>query len=306
MRSRAIEGRVVAQAKINVFLRVLARATDGYHSIETLFLRLDLGDVVRLRVDDAPRRSIACRGPMYPAAGLGAPEQNLAFRAAVAYADVAGWPNGFSIDVDKRVPVGGGLGGGSADAAAVLRILDALAPDPIGAGAIAEIAVQLGADVPFLVSDSACALAWGRGERLLKLRPPPPRDVELLVPDFSVSTKWAYDQLVTARPEAQARPVIYRAAELSSWEHLATIATNDLEPVVAARHPDIAAFAAALRARGARVALMSGSGSSVVGIFDTTPGLRADSPRGTNVSDVTVSSLRTRTSDRVVGVEPIE
>lgn len=307
MRSRAVEGRVIAQAKINLLLRVLAREADGYHSIETLFLRVDLGDVVRVRVSSTPKRSIECHGAAYPAAGLGPAKQNLAYRAATAYVEVAGWPNGFAIEIEKLVPVGGGLGGGSADAAAVLRVLDALAPDPIGAGALAQIAARLGADVPFMVSDSAFALAWGRGERLLHLKPPPPRDVELLVPRFGVSTKWAYEQLASSRGDSQPRPVIHRAAQLSSWDHLAAMAINDLEPVVSGHHPEIGMCVATLRARGARIAMMTGSGSTVFGVFDDKAGGVGESPAATGApTSDTVGRLRTRSSSRVVGVERIE
>jgi 4-diphosphocytidyl-2-C-methyl-D-erythritol kinase len=307
MRSRAVGARVVAQAKINLFLRVLAREADGYHSIETLFLRLDLGDVVRVRVSSKPGRSIECHGAAYPPAGLGPPEQNLAYRAAAAYVDVAGWPNGFAIEIEKLVPVGGGLGGGSADAGAVLRVLDALAPDPIGAGALGQIGGRLGADVPFMASDSACALAWGRGERLLHLKPPTPREVELLLPGFGVSTRWAYERFSASRGELKPRPVIHRTAQLSSWDHLAAIAINDLEPVVAGHHPEISACVAALRASGARIAMMSGSGSTVFGVFDEAVRRADQSPGATTAptSDV-ATSLWTRTASRVVGVERIE
>jgi 4-diphosphocytidyl-2-C-methyl-D-erythritol kinase len=307
MRSRAVEGRVIAQAKINLFLRILAREVDGYHSIETMFLRVDLGDVVRVRVTSKSDRSIDCQGAAYPAAGLGAPEHNLAYRAASAYVEVAGWPNGFSIEIEKLVPVGGGLGGGSADAAAVLRILDALAPDPIGAGPLAQIAARLGADVPFMLSDSVSALAWGRGERLLHLRPPTARDVDLLVPAFGVSTRWAYEQFAASRGEAQPRPIIHRAAQLSSWDHLAAIAINDLEPVVASHHSEISAGIADLRARGARIAMMSGSGSVVFGVFDDAISVNGESPNAGSVeTPAAAARLRTRTSSRVVGVERIE
>ncbi|MGH2897799.1 MAG: hypothetical protein ACRDMZ_03935, partial [Solirubrobacteraceae bacterium] len=101
-----------------------------------------------------------CSGPALPAGGLGPTEQNLAFRAATAYAAQTGWPAGFAIEIVKQVPVGGGLGGGSADAGAVLRILDALSPNPLGAKLV-ELATQLGADVPFMTIDSPMALAWG-------------------------------------------------------------------------------------------------------------------------------------------------
>jgi 4-diphosphocytidyl-2-C-methyl-D-erythritol kinase len=299
MRSRAVEVRVLAQAKINLFLRVLGRETDGYHSIETMFLRVDLADVVRVRVADAAERAIRSHGPACPAEGMGPAERNLAYRAAVAYADATGWPRGFAIDVEKNVPVGGGLGGGSADAAAVLRALDAMAPRSAGPETIGRIAARLGADVPFLAGDSACALAWGRGERMLHLPAPPRRQVELLVPPFGVSTAWAYEQLAATWGDVKPRPTTHRVDELSSWDHLATIAVNDLEPVVSARHPEVASSVVALRARGARIAMMSGAGSTVFGIFDR---------RSEIVSRVAgaVASVRTRTANRVVGVERIE
>jgi len=299
MPSRAIETRVLAQAKINLFLRVLGREADGYHSIETLFLRLEIGDVVRVRVGDGAERAIHCHGPTCPRDGLGSAERNLAYRAAVAYADATGWPRSFAIDIEKHIPVGGGLGGGSADAAAVLRSLDAMAPQAAGAQAIAKIAARLGADVPFLASDSVCALAWRRGERMLDLRPPPRRAVELLVPPFSISTQWAYEQLAATWGEIKPQPAVRRATDLSSWSHLEDIAVNDLEPVVSARHPEISACAVALRSRGARIAMMTGSGSTVFGIFDRRSNVLPDA-----VGPIT--NLRTRTAIRVVGVERIE
>jgi 4-diphosphocytidyl-2-C-methyl-D-erythritol kinase len=299
MRSRAVEARVLAQAKINLFLRVLGRENDGYHSIETLFLRLDVADVVRIRVGDGDERVIHCHGPMCPAGGLGPPERNLAYRAAAAYAEATGWPRSFAIHIEKNVPVGGGLGGGSADAAAVLRALDAMAPQAAGPETVARIAARLGADVPFLASDSVCALAWGRGERMLDLRPPPRRQVELLVPPFGISTRWAYEQLAATWGDITPRPAMHRVAELSSWEHLASLAVNDLEPVVSARYPEIASCVIALRARGARVAMMSGSGSTVFGIFDRWSDAVSEVAGG-------VTSLRTRTANRVVGVELTE
>ena len=290
---------MLAQAKINLFLRILGREVNGYHSIETMFLRLDLADVVRVRVGDGRERAIRCHGHACPAEGLGPPEQNLAYRAALAYADAVGWPSGFAIDVEKNVPVGSGLGGGSADAAAVLRALDMMAPKAAGDETIAKIASRLGADVPFLASDSVCALAWGRGERMLDLRPPPRRQAELLVPAFGVSTKWAYDQLAATWGDVRPRPARHRVAELSSWDHLSTVAVNDLEPIVSAKHPEIGACVVNLRARGATIAMMSGSGSTVFGIFDRRP--RAPSDIGGPLT-----SVRTYTANRVVGVERIE
>jgi 4-diphosphocytidyl-2-C-methyl-D-erythritol kinase len=297
---------VVAQAKINLFLRILARAVDGYHSIETLFLRLELGDVVRVRVGGSTR-TLVCHGPTSPFAGIGPADQNLAYRAAIAYADAAGWPSGFSIDLEKLIPVGGGLGGGSADAGAVLRALDALAAEPMGAEALQRLAVGLGADVPFLASDSACGLAWGRGERLLDVPPPPQLPVELLVPGFAVSTKSAYEDFAASHSEYEPRATRHRVSDLSSWPHLAAIAGNDLEPTVGARHPEILACVAALRERGTRIAMMSGSGSAVFGVFEHGGTPAPDRRRGAHDRlPANVSRLYTRTSTRVAGVELID
>ena len=137
---------VIAQAKVNLLLKVLAREADGYHQLETLFCRLALGDVVTVHA--VPHgRSLDCVGPTMPPGGLGKVEDNLAWRAAAAFVDAAGWPDGFAIEITKHIPVGGGLGGGSADAGAVLRALNALAPTPLSPARLLHVSAQLGADV---------------------------------------------------------------------------------------------------------------------------------------------------------------
>ena len=285
---------MLAQAKINLLLRVLAQETSGYHSIETVFLRLDLADEVRVRL--ASGRSLDCAGPALPATGLGPTEKNLAYRAAVAYSEATGWPAGFAIEIDKRIPVGGGLGGGSADAGAVLRALDALSPKPLG-NALVEIAGPLGADVPFMTIDAPLALAWGRGERLFPQHPLAPRPVILLMPDFGISTAQAYGWVASDRGTYAPIPEVVDPASLATWEALPGIATNDFGAVVGRRHPIIAELVDELRAHGAPIAMLSGSGSTVFGIFDNVPDAAAIA-RSTGHS-----AVATRTSDRVVRVE---
>ncbi|HVX40573.1 MAG TPA: 4-(cytidine 5'-diphospho)-2-C-methyl-D-erythritol kinase [Gemmatimonadaceae bacterium] len=287
--------RVAAQAKVNLLLRVLAREASGYHSIETVFLRLDLADQVHVRLTDGAR-SLECAGPTIPAEGLGPTERNLAYRAAMAYTEAAGWPAGFAIEIEKRIPVGGGLGGGSADAGAVLRALDALSPRPIGDGLL-ELAAPLGADVAFMAIEHPMALAWGRGERMLALPPLESRPAVVIQPGFSVATADAYGWVAESRGTYAPRAMLVTPDALATWESAAAIAHNDFERVVAAHHPEIAELVDELDSRDAAIAMMSGSGSSVFGIFDEAPDAAAVT-RSTGHTTVA-----TRTSDRVVRVE---
>lgn len=253
---------VDAQAKLNLRLKVLAREASGYHQLESLFVRIELHDTVRVATD-TKTRTLECPGLDLPA------EQNLAWRAAVAFLEHTNWSTGFHIAIDKRIPAGGGLGGGSADAGAVLRALNALAPKPIPLSALMTLALKLGADVPFLATDAPLALGWGRGERLLALRSLPAREVLLALPPFGVETatafKWYAEATGDAVPPA---PTPITLDDLDRWDAVSTLAENDLESVVTARHPEIAACIDVIRGAGARIARMSGSGSTAFGIFD--------------------------------------
>lgn len=299
--------RVVAQAKVNLFLRILEREPSGFHQLQTLFCRLTLGDVVTVRVGGRGR-SLDCAGPTMPEGGLGPVEENLAWRAAAAFAGRAGWPDGFAIEIDKRIPVGGGLGGGSADAGAVLRILQHLAPAPLPPSDLHAIAAGLGADVAFLAGDAALALAEGRGERMTALPPLPPRPVSLVAFREGVHTGRAYGWLADSRRGRPAPPrVTDPLAPPTGWPAIAALAVNDFEEVVLPRRPDIAAVLATLRAPALReaygpdgFALMSGSGATCLLVRSEEAGLRAV---GSPLPGTT--TLETRTADRVVPVEPI-
>ena len=293
---------VAAQAKVNLRLRILARETSGFHQLETLLLRLDLADTIRVRRTDASR-TLDVVGDVN-ADALGPTERNLAWRAAVAYCDVAGWSDGFAIELEKRIPIGGGLGGGSADAGAVLRAMDAMAKKPLGQAALLRIAFTLGADVPFLTSGHAFALAWGRGERLLALTPPPRRNVALIVPSFGVATKEAYGWLES--PRSSSSPVgeaggVLRPSALSDWKRLLPLAVNDFEPVVITRHPIIGALLEGLRGMGCAPALMSGSGSVVFGVMPLEAGGVRFLPDAAD-GPVHVRGLTTMSANRV---EPV-
>jgi 4-diphosphocytidyl-2-C-methyl-D-erythritol kinase len=259
---------VAAQAKVNLTLRILAREASGFHQIETVFQRLALADAVTVR--ETAGRTLDVRfADASRAVDLGPMEQNLAWRAAEAYAAVAGWPNGFAIEIEKAIPVGGGLGGGSADAAAVLRGLDALAARPLGRDALLGIAARLGADVAFLASPSELALAWGRGDRLLDLPPLPAAPVLLVVPDFGVNTAQAYGAVAAERTAsgAIAGSAWLSPRALGSWSAVARDAVNEFERVVFATHPALARVRDDLAASPQTVlARMSGSGSTLFAV----------------------------------------
>jgi 4-diphosphocytidyl-2-C-methyl-D-erythritol kinase len=260
-----------AYAKINLLLRILAREASGYHSIETLFQRLALHDVVHVRVGSmAP--SLLCTGPAMPDSGLGPVEQNLAWRAAMAYTAAAGWHTGWEIAIDKHIPVGGGLGGGSADAAAVLRALEAMCPSPLGAERLMAVAGTLGADVPFLLSGHSLAWAWGRGDRLLPLPPLPRATVHLATFVEGVNTAAAYRAFAHAREIRGEMPpaTSYDMDTFASWRAIAAVAMNDFEPIVCTMHAGVATVLPTLRHLAAErqasgtptIGMMSGSGAT--------------------------------------------
>lgn len=268
---------VEAQAKVNLRLCVLAREASGYHQLESLFLRIDLADTVRVATDTT-RRELRCPGLDLPQ------EQNLAYRAALAFTEAAGWPTGFHISIDKRIPAGGGLGGGSADAGAVLRALNALAPKPLAADVLHTVALRLGADVPFLTMDAPFALGFGRGERLLALRPLPAREILLALPPFGVETKAAFSWYADAMAGQPLRaPAPLTLDDLDRWDRLVPLAVNDLEAVVVARHAEIRQCVDAFQDAGAKIARMSGSGSTAFGVFDRRLAQEPAVPAGTRL-----------------------
>ena len=304
--------RVLAQAKVNLFLRVLAREESGYHQIETLFCRLDLGDDVVVRTGGRGR-ALDCRG-----AEVGPVERNLAYRAALAYAEARGWPRAFAIEIDKRIPVGGGLGGGSADAGAVLRCLNALARRPLTPAQLLELAARIGADVPFLTLEAPLALAWGRGERLLALPPLPTRNVALICFAQGVATADAYAWLAKSRGAYVPSPTAWVPADFASWARVAAFASNDFEPVVAAHHAGVRDALHALRRIARRasreldttiVTLMSGSGATLFSIVaEASPGftLIVDAPHAPRDPHGEPRLLSTATAGRVAQVEVID
>ena len=292
--------RVLAHAKINLLLRVLDRESSGYHGIETLFQALELADDVEVHLNDIDR-TLSADGPAMPVTGLGSADENLAMRAAVAYVEATKWETGWSIAIEKNIPVGGGLGGGSADAAAVLTAFESLAPQPLGKAALLELAGTLGSDVPFLVSASPLAWGWNRGDRVLPMQILPRMDVTLFTFSEGVNTGVAYKSLAEMRAcethAAKSRGISYPADAFSSWSSIAGLAANDFEPVVSSLHAGVARWlpvvrhtASKLTAQGTpAIGLMSGSGATCFVL--SAPGFTPDFASGNGMQVIKTHTL---------------
>ena len=254
-----------APAKANLFLRVLGREADGYHAIETLFCRLDLADTVRAERREGHDVTLAVSGGQ-----TGPPEENLALRAARAVLGSLEQRFAVHLTLTKRIPVGAGLGGGSADAAAALLAVNRLAGDPIPRHELLQIAARLGSDVPFCLSGGPLAIGWGRGERMLRLPGLPAAPALLLAPPIAISTAEAYRWVDQARESAGRRGALALELDaLSRWGDIARMAGNDFESAVFAHHPEIRSAFEALVGTHPLLCRMSGSGSCLLAIYRT-------------------------------------
>ena len=261
---------MIAGAKINLSLRVGPLRADGYHEVATVLAALALGDSLELEPAAATR---------VEAPGL-AGGDSLATRALGLLAARTGHRAGWRVHIDKHVPVGAGLGGGSADAAAALRLANATLPEPLALGDLTALAAEVGSDVPFFVSGHETALARGRGELLEPCPVRAPAWVVVAWPGVALGTAEVYARHC---PPAGARErVAALAAEpfaTEDVEQLAALIENDLGAPAAELCPPVPALRARLLASGALAAAMSGSGSAVFGVFAGEDGARAASER---------------------------
>lgn len=256
-----------ACAKINLALRVFERERDGYHRLDTLFQRLSLADHVEVKIRDAARDLIVTWDGRLPI-DIGPTEKNLAWQAALAYGYAADWPTGWEITLTKRIPAGAGLGGGSSNAAAVLRALDRMSDRPLGLEKLAAIGATLGADVPFFVHDCSLARGTGYGSVIDPLLSLPAAAVVLAVPEYGINTGAAYAALDTFR--SQHAPVSHGSLEgvnAGSWASIGRVQMNDFEPTVFAQQDDLRAVRDWFQREGAVIARLSGSGSTVFGLW---------------------------------------
>ena len=258
---------VAAHAKLNLFLRVLAREADGFHSIETLFCRISLADDLTAERRDGSDVTLTVEG-----ADCGPAEDNLAVRAARMVLDATGRAFGAHLTLRKRIPVRGGLGGGSSDAAAALVAVNQLANNAVPRAELLQFAARLGSDVPFFVAGGGLALAWGHGERMVRLPPLAPAPALLLIPPVSVSTPDAYRQVDAAWQSAGKRgAVALDLAALSGWGSIGRLAGNDFEFALFGRLPELRAGFEALARTHPLLCRMTGSGSTLFAVYRTAP-----------------------------------
>jgi 4-diphosphocytidyl-2-C-methyl-D-erythritol kinase len=257
---------VFAPAKINVVLRILDRRPDGFHNLWSIMQTVALEDEVSIKIR-ADRQDIQLR---CDAAQLAADQSNLVYRAAAEVLARAHQPIGLDVELRKRIPMGAGLGGGSSDAAATIIGLNRLLRLEWSPTQMADAGQSLGSDVPFFFF-APSAIVAGRGETVRPVVVEGRRWVVLVNPGFGVNTKWAYQQLAATRTAV--RPLLPVQQELDrqsklSWTQMVAAAENDFESPVFAAYGKLREIKQSLQAYGAEIALLSGSGATVFGVFE--------------------------------------
>jgi 4-diphosphocytidyl-2-C-methyl-D-erythritol kinase len=250
--------RIACPPKVNLYLRIVRKREDGFHELETVFQSVDRGDL--LTAEPAERLSLEC-----DQLDLSVGEDNLVVRAArLLQREARRVDLGAALRLEKRVPMGAGMGGGSVDAAATLVLLNEMWDLCVPAARLSELAAELGSDVPFFLHGGT-ALGGGRGERLETL-PTPPLWLVLVRPDVAVNTGWAYGRWRADACGGATGAEFGEALAGGDPANIAALLRNDLEPGVIAEVPQIAAAREWLLENGALGARMTGSGSVVFGV----------------------------------------
>lgn len=254
-----------AFAKLNLTLDVLGLREDGNHDLRSIMQTVSIWDEVTLTLDTGKPWALSCDREDVPC-----DESNLAWKAARVFFDLLGGePDGLHIALNKRIPAQAGLGGGSADAAAVLRALNQWKASPLSVPALAELGAQIGSDVPFCVLGGT-ALAEGRGERLTKLPDAPEMFFVVCKPALSFSTPELYARLDQAvigqRPDTTKMRAALQRGDL---EAIGKNLCNVFEQAVLSDYPELNYIKSVLMTYGALGAQMTGSGSAVYGVFSS-------------------------------------
>ena len=256
------EFQIKCPAKINLSLDVVNRREDGYHNLSMIMQEIKLYDTLTLVAEEGSGITLTANLPSVPTDG-----RNLIVKAANLFFEKTGLSAKLNIHLEKTIPMGAGLGGGSTDAAGTLTALNTMFGEPLDINTLAPMAKKLGADVPFFLY-GGCMLAEGIGEKLTPVTPLTNAYIILAKPPVHVSTAYVYKNLVldenTGHPDTKK---VLEAMETGDLELLAKSAGNVLETVTAKNYPEIEAYKSRMLRHGAAYSLMSGSGSSVFGVF---------------------------------------
>jgi 4-diphosphocytidyl-2-C-methyl-D-erythritol kinase len=243
-------------AKVNLRLEILKKREDGYHELRTVFQKISLHDTLHFSLKKGRGVSIKADYPKLPVG-----KNNLVYKAAQSMLKVSGYKEGIHVEIEKRIPLGAGLGGGSSNAATTLRALNQLLEIGLSKKELMGMGLEIGADVPFFFLKGA-AIGSGIGERLKKVKLPNLWYV-LIYPNFEVSTRWAYQNLVLTNQQFH----INLHEFLKTPGGISRILLNHLEAVVSKKYPQIGLMKKTLFSAGALGALMTGSGPTVFGFF---------------------------------------
>ncbi len=257
----AVRLNISAPAKINLGLDILHRRPDGFHDIDTVMVPISLVDSLQLQL--AESEQFSCSDP-----GLPMDTGNLVIRALRLFEQKSGINTSLQVHLEKRIPAGAGLGGGSSDAVAMLRGVNHLYKEPLQFDALLEIATRLGSDIPFFLYDSPCR-ASGRGELLRRVDFPTLAGV-VIYPGFSISTAIAYQSvdlsLTSASRFNSLRSFEKSGFTLTDWQ---AAISNDFELTVFQMQPELAHLKQQLYDSGAGYASLSGSGSALYALYDS-------------------------------------
>ncbi|AIF41986.1 4-(cytidine 5'-diphospho)-2-C-methyl-D-erythritol kinase [Virgibacillus sp. SK37] len=251
-----------APAKINLSLDVLSKREDGYHNVEMIMTTIDLSDRVMLSEIAEDRIEVALESRYVPS-----DERNLAYKAAKVFKDTFSIRKGVRINIEKSIPVSAGLGGGSTDAAAVLRGLNRLWSLDIPTKKLQEMGDLIGTDVPFCI-EGKTAIATGRGEKIERLPSPPPGWVVLAKPDIGVSSRTIFQRIEMQEIIHPNTREILRALNNGDFQRMCGHIGNSLESITMNLHPEVLRIKKAMVQAGASGVLMSGSGPTVYGLVE--------------------------------------
>lgn len=247
---------IESPAKINLRLEILKKREDGYHEIRTLLQKISLHDTLSFSLKNRKGISLKANHPDLPVG-----KDNLIYKAIQSILKVSGYKGGVQVQIEKRIPLGAGLGGGSSNAAVTLQAMNQLLRMNLSQKDLMEMGLRIGADVPFFLSKGA-AIGSGIGERLKRIVLPELWYI-LIYPNFEVSTRWAYQNFVLTN-----HPIRINLQKFKKTPNeISRILFNHLEEVVSRRYPQIQIMKNILFSAGALNALMTGSGPTVFGLY---------------------------------------